>query len=142
MRTSFVSYFSPKPRHTPFRNERAIVGAAQGDSGSAIPDVELIHPSVSNLDRETPSGNSTGILGVVGARLLCAVMTTVGRPRSTAAHWRVYAAWASGRWRMFVCLARRFRDGHGDRCGEVVLAGVEPERRVLDGQQRCVGDYS
>ena len=76
--TSFVSYVSPKPRHTSFRNGRAIVGAAQGDSGSAIPDVELIHPGVSNLDRETPSGNNTGILGVVVAHLLiCAELAHV-----------------------------------------------------------------
>jgi hypothetical protein len=34
--------------------------------------VELIHPGVSDLDRETPFGNSTGILGVVVAQLLCA----------------------------------------------------------------------
>ena len=70
MRTSFVRYVSPKPRHTSARKGRAIVGAAQGGSGSAIPDVELIHPGVSDLDRETPFGNSTGILGVVGAHLL------------------------------------------------------------------------
>jgi hypothetical protein len=65
-----MRYVSPKPRHTSFRKGRAIVGAAQGGSGSEIPDMELIHPGVSDLDRETPFGNSTGILGVVGAHLL------------------------------------------------------------------------
>jgi len=61
-----------KARHTSFRKGRAIVGAAQGGSGSAIPDVKLIHPGVSDLDRETPFGNSTGILSVVVAHLHCA----------------------------------------------------------------------
>jgi hypothetical protein len=73
MRTSFVGYVSPKPRHTSFRKGRAIVGAAHGGSGSAIPDVELIHPGVSDLGRETPFGDSTGILSVVVAHLHCAV---------------------------------------------------------------------
>jgi hypothetical protein len=70
MRTSFVRSLSPKPRHTSARKGRDIIGAAQGGSGSTIPDVELIHPGISDLDRETPSGNSTGTLGVVGAHLL------------------------------------------------------------------------
>ena len=72
MRTSFVRYVSPTPRHTSFRKERAIVGAARGRSASAIPDLELIHPGVSDLNRETPFGNSTGILGIVCTHLLCA----------------------------------------------------------------------
>jgi hypothetical protein len=72
MRTSFVRYVSPTPRHTSFRKERAIVGAARGRSASAIPDLELIHPGVSDLNRETPFGNSTRILSVVVAHLHCA----------------------------------------------------------------------
>jgi hypothetical protein len=48
------------------RKGRAIVGAVQGGSGSAIPDVEPIHPGVNDLDRDAPFGNSTGILGVAG----------------------------------------------------------------------------
>ena len=32
------------------------------------------------------------------------------------------------------------RGGHGDRSGEVVLAAVDPERRVLGCHQCCVGD--
>ena len=67
MRTSFVRYVSPTPRHTSFRKERAIVGAARGRSASAIPDLEPIHPGVSDLNRETPFGNSTRILSVVVA---------------------------------------------------------------------------
>jgi hypothetical protein len=63
---------SPTPRHTSFRKERAIVGAARGRSASAIPDLELIHPGVSDLNRETPFGNSTRILSVVVAHLHCA----------------------------------------------------------------------
>lgn len=54
MRTSFVRYVSPTPRHTSFRKERAVVGAARGRSASAIPDLELIYPGVSDLNRETP----------------------------------------------------------------------------------------
>ena len=77
MRTSFVRYVSPTPRHTSFRKERAIVGAARGRSASAIPDLELIHPGVSDLNRETPFGNSTRILSVVVAHLHCAVGRTV-----------------------------------------------------------------
>lgn len=50
-------------------------------------------------------------------------------------------AWISGRSRMFVCLARRFHGGHRDGCGEVVLAGVDPERRVLGGHECCVGNH-
>jgi len=72
MRTSFVRYVSPTPRHTSFRKERAIVGAARGRSASAIPDLDLIHPGVSDLNRETPFGNSTRILSVVVAHLHCA----------------------------------------------------------------------
>jgi hypothetical protein len=72
MRTSFVRYVSPTPRHTSFRKERAIVGAARGRSASAIPDRELIHPGVSDLNRETPFGNSTRILSIVVAHLHCA----------------------------------------------------------------------
>lgn len=72
MRTSFVRYVSPTPRHTSFRKERAIVGAARGRSSSAIPDLELIHPGVSDLNRETPFANSTRILSVVVAHLHCA----------------------------------------------------------------------
>jgi hypothetical protein len=72
MRTSFVRYVSPTPRHTSFRKERAIVGAARGRSASAIPDLEPIHPGVSDLNRETPFGNSTRILSVVVAHLHCA----------------------------------------------------------------------
>jgi hypothetical protein len=34
-------------------------------STSAIPDLEPIHPGVSDLNRETPFGNSTRILSVV-----------------------------------------------------------------------------
>jgi len=56
MRTSFVRYVSPTPRHTSFRKERAIVGAARGRSATAIPDLELIHPGVRDLNRETPFG--------------------------------------------------------------------------------------
>lgn len=76
MRTSFVRYVSPTPRHTSFRKERAIVGAARGRSAFAIPDLELIHPGVSDLDRETPFGNSTRILSVVVAHLHCAASAT------------------------------------------------------------------
>ena len=76
MRTSFVRYVSPTPRHTSFRKERAIVGAARGRSASAIPDLELIHPGVSDLNRETPFGNSTRILSVVVAHLHCAARRT------------------------------------------------------------------
>ena len=72
MRTSLVRYVSPTPRHTSFRKERASVGAARGRSASAIPDLELIHPGVSDLNRETPFGNSTRILSVVVAHLHCA----------------------------------------------------------------------
>jgi hypothetical protein len=72
MRTSFVRHVLPTPRHTSFRKERAIVGAARGRSASAIPDLELIHPGVSDLNRETPFGNSTRILSVVVAHLHCA----------------------------------------------------------------------
>jgi hypothetical protein len=54
------------------REGRVIVGAAQGGYGSAIPDVEPIHPGVSDLNRETLSGNSTGILGVVVTHPLAA----------------------------------------------------------------------
>jgi hypothetical protein len=72
MRTSFVRYVSTTPRHTSFRKERAIVGAARGRSASAIPDLELIHPGVSDLNRETPFGNSTRILSGVVAHLHCA----------------------------------------------------------------------
>ena len=72
MRTSFVRYVSPTPRHTSFRKERAIVGAGRGRSASAIPDLEPIHPGVSDLNRETPFGNSTRILSVVVAHLHCA----------------------------------------------------------------------
>src|ERR1019366_1498474 len=72
MRTSFVRYVSPTPHHTSFRKERAIVGAARGRSASANPDLELIHPGVSDLNRETPFGNSTRILSVVVAHLHCA----------------------------------------------------------------------
>jgi hypothetical protein len=72
MRTSLVRYVSPTPRHTSFRKERAIVGAARGRSASAIPDLELIHPGVRDLNRETPFGNSTRILSVVVAHLHCA----------------------------------------------------------------------
>src|ERR1019366_6848486 len=80
MRTSFVRYVSPTPHHTSFRKERAIVGAARGRSASAIPDLELIHPGVSDLDRETPFGNSTRILSVVVAHLHCAASSTRGSP--------------------------------------------------------------
>jgi hypothetical protein len=69
MRTSFVRYVSPTPRHTSFRKERASVGAARGRSAFAIPDLELIHPGVSDLNRETPFGNSTR--SVVVAHLHC-----------------------------------------------------------------------
>src|SRR5271157_454037 len=79
MRTSFVRYVSPTPRHTSFRKERAIVGAARGRSASAIPDLELIHPGVSDLNRETPFGNSTRILSVVVAHLHCAVSNDAPR---------------------------------------------------------------
>ena len=78
MRTSFVRYVSPTPRHTSFRKERAIVGAARGRSASAIPDLELIHPGVSDLNRETPFGNSTRILSVVVAHLHCADRRALG----------------------------------------------------------------
>ena len=80
MRTSFVRYVSPTPRHTSFRKERAIVGAARGRSASAIPDLELIHPGVSDLNRETPFGNSTRILSVVVAHLRCAGSAHERRP--------------------------------------------------------------
>jgi hypothetical protein len=80
MRTSFVRYVSPTPHHTSFRKERAIVGAARGRSASAIPDLELIHPGVSDLNRETPFGNSTRILSVVVAHLHCAASSTRGSP--------------------------------------------------------------
>jgi hypothetical protein len=82
MRTSFVRYVSPTPRHTSFRKERAIVGAARGRSASAIPDLELIHPGVSDLNRETPFGNSTRILSVVVAHLHCAETRTSAVARS------------------------------------------------------------
>jgi hypothetical protein len=87
MRTSFVRYVSPTPRHTSFRKERAIVGAARGRSASAIPDLELIHPGVSDLNRETPFGNSTRILSVVVAHLHCARKAGLRRR----------ARWTSGR---------------------------------------------
>ncbi len=72
MRTPFVRYVSPTPHHTSFRKERASVGGARGHSASAIPDLKLIHPGVSDLNRETPFGNSTRILSVVVAHLHCA----------------------------------------------------------------------
>ena len=84
MRTSFVRYVSPTPRHTSFRKERAIVGAARGRSASAIPDLELIHPGVSDLNRETPFGNSTRILSVVVAHLHCAANAHDARGRRRA----------------------------------------------------------
>jgi len=95
MRTSFVRSLSPKPRHTSARKGRAIVGA-QGGSGSAIPDVELIHPGVSDLDRETPFGNSTGILGVVGAHLLRADLGHVAAPMTSKTPWATDEAQISG----------------------------------------------
>ena len=49
---------------------------------SAIPDLELIHPGVSDLNRETPFGNSTRILSVVVAHLHCA--ENEGAPGRTA----------------------------------------------------------
>jgi hypothetical protein len=70
MRTSFVRYVSPTPRHTSFRKERAIVGAARGRSASAIPDLEPIHPGVSDLNRETPVWQQHA--HVVVAHLHCA----------------------------------------------------------------------
>jgi hypothetical protein len=76
MRTSFVRYVSPTPRHTSFRKERAIVGAARGRCTSAIPDLELIHPGVSDLNRETPFGDSARILSIVVAHLHCAELET------------------------------------------------------------------
>jgi hypothetical protein len=85
MRTSFVRYVSPTPRHTSFRKERAIVGAARGRSASAIPDLELIHPGVSDLNRETPFGNSTRILSVVVAHLHCAESDYLPRETNTTA---------------------------------------------------------
>jgi hypothetical protein len=87
MRTSFVRYVSPRPRHISFRKERAIVGAARGRSATAIPDLELIHPGVRDLNRETPFGNSTRILSVVVAHLHCAdrkTLAVVGGARDLA----------------------------------------------------------
>jgi hypothetical protein len=43
--------------------------AAPGRSASAIPDLEPIHPGVSDLNRETPFGNSARILSVIVAHL-------------------------------------------------------------------------
>ena len=83
MRTSFVRYVSPTPRHTSFRKERAIVGAARGRSTSAIPDLEPIHPGVSDLNRETPFGNNTRILSVVVASKDCCKYAA-GAVRATA----------------------------------------------------------
>ena len=85
MRTSFVRHVLPTPRHTSFRKERAIIGAARGRSASAIPDLELIHPGVSDLNRETPFGNSTRILSVVVAHLHCADCRELGGVRGTPA---------------------------------------------------------
>ena len=86
MRTSFVRYVSPTPRHTSFRKERAIAGAARGRSASAIPDLELIHPRVSDLNRQTPFGNSTRILSVVVAHLHCAGSASAADDRFIARH--------------------------------------------------------
>lgn len=73
-------YVSPTPRHTSLRKERAIVGAARGRSASAIPDLEPIHPGVSDLNRKTPFGNSTRILSVGVAHLHCADKTSPPLP--------------------------------------------------------------
>src|ERR1035437_7445813 len=93
MRTSFVRYVSPTPHHTSFRKERAIVGAARGRSASAIPDLELIHPGVSDLNRETPFGNSTRILSVVVAHLHCAERRA--RPVCSGDLWDPHLRWST-----------------------------------------------
>ena len=83
MRTSFVRYVSPTPRHTSFRKERAIVGAARGRSASAIPDLELIHPGVSDLNRETPFGQATARASSASSSRTCTARIR-GRLRSAS----------------------------------------------------------
>jgi hypothetical protein len=97
MRTSFVRYVSPTPRHTSFRKERAIVGAARGRSASAIPDLELIHPGVRDLNRETPFGNSTRILSVVVAHLHCAESSCFAASAASATQWQSTRPWTPTR---------------------------------------------
>ncbi len=122
MRTSLVRYVSPTPRHTSFRKERAIVGAARGRSASAIPDLELIHPGVSDLNRETPFGNSTRILSVVVAHLHCADRRALGS--SVAPNIGVGREIGEQEVRNHGRVETRFRSHAGIRPHDVVAAWV------------------